>query len=176
MARLLYEIDIQISLDSINAEIFEVLHDAKVLARRYYRLTGKPLGITGDVAEFESAPKLGLDLHCARKAGYDAAEIRNGCPIHIQIKGRCVVNPTKIVGRLGSIDLAQPFDVVLLVLLDSDFNAFAMCEASRDPVVTALTKSGSKARNERVVRDSVVHGDQFAALAASAVDYLPSQG
>ncbi|WP_189664233.1 hypothetical protein [Pseudomonas marvdashtae] len=149
MAQLPVANDIQASVDSINAEIFEVLRDAKVLARRYYRLTGKPLGITGEVAEYEAATKLGLDLHCARKAGYDATEIRNGCPVHIQIKGRCVVNPARIVGRLGSIDLAQPFDAVLLVLLDSDFNAFAMYEASRYAVVAALTKPGSRARNER---------------------------
>lgn len=141
--------DIQASVDSINAEIFEVLRDAKVLARRYYRLTGKPLGITAEVAEYEAATKLGLDLHCARKAGYDATEIRNGGPVHIQIKGRCVVTPAKISGRLGSIDLAKPFDTALLVLLGSDFNAFAMYEASRDAVVTALTKPGSRVRNER---------------------------
>ncbi|WP_055134265.1 hypothetical protein [Pseudomonas mediterranea] len=141
--------EIRDRVDSINAEIFEVLRDAKVLARRYYRLTGKPLGITGEVAEYEAATKLGLDLHSARMAGFDATEMKNGCPIRIQIKGRCVVNPAKVQGRLGSIDLAQPFDVVLLVLLDSDFNAFAMYEADRDAVVTALTKPGSKARNER---------------------------
>lgn len=50
---------------------------------------------------------------------------------------------------IGAIDLKQPFDSVLLVLLDSDFNAFAMYEASRDAVAIALTKPGSKARNER---------------------------
>lgn len=32
---------------------------------------------------------------------------------------------------MGAIDLRQPFDKVLLVLLDSEFNAFAMYEASR---------------------------------------------
>lgn len=141
--------DLQTNVDPINAEILEVLRDAKVLARRFYRLTGKPLGITGEVAEYEAATILGLDLHCARQAGYDATEIRDGSPVRIQIKGRCVKNPAKLVGRLGSLDLAQPFDVVLLVLLDLDFNAFAMYEASREVVVTALTKPGSKARNER---------------------------
>lgn len=141
--------DLQANVDPINAEILEVLRDAKVLARRFYRLTGKPLGITGEVAEYEAARILGLDLHCARQAGYDATEIRNGCSVRIQIKGRCVKNPAKLVGRLGSLDLAKPFDIVLLVLLDADFNAFAMYEASRDAVVTALTKPGSKARNER---------------------------
>ncbi|WP_323164999.1 hypothetical protein [Pseudomonas atacamensis] len=41
-------------------EILEVLREAKVLARRYYDLTGKPLGITGEVAEYEAAMKLNL--------------------------------------------------------------------------------------------------------------------
>lgn len=54
----------------------------------------------------------------------------------------------KVDWSVGSIDLAQPFDAVLLVLLDLDFNAFAMYESSRDAVVSALTKPGSKARNE----------------------------
>lgn len=141
--------EVHTDTNPINTEILEVLRDAKVLARRFYRLTGKPLGITGEVAEYEAATTLGLNLHCARQAGYDATEIRNGSPVRVQIKGRCVKNPAKLIGRLGSIDLAQPFDVVLLVLLDSDFNAYAMYEASRDAVVTALTKPGSKARNER---------------------------
>ena len=67
----------------------------------------------------------------------------------IQIKGRCILNAQKITGRMGAIDLRQPFDTVLLVLLDSEFNAFAMYEASRAKVEAALTLPGSKARNER---------------------------
>ncbi|MGA5585472.1 hypothetical protein ACPCHW_04275 [Pseudomonas siliginis] len=131
------------------AEILEALHEAKILARRFYRLTGKPLGITGEVAEYEAAKKLGLNLHCARQAGYDVTAIRNGKEVRIQIKGRCVTDQSKFTGRLGSFDLAKPFDAVLLVLLDLDLNAFSMYESSRDTVVSALTKPGSKAHNER---------------------------
>ena len=39
----------------IQDEILEILKEAKVLARRFYRLTGKPLGVTGEVAEYEAA-------------------------------------------------------------------------------------------------------------------------
>ncbi|WP_350648567.1 hypothetical protein [Pseudomonas sp. HY13-MNA-CIBAN-0226] len=59
----------------IQDEILEVLKEAKVLAHRFYRLTGKPLGVTGEVAEYEAATKLGLQLHPARQAGYDATEM-----------------------------------------------------------------------------------------------------
>ncbi|UUW70546.1 hypothetical protein [Pseudomonas oryzihabitans] len=126
-----------------------LLSQAKGLARRYKELTGKPLGITGEVAEYEAARLLGLELHSARQAGYDATEIRDGSPRRIQIKGRQVTSGNRRAGRMGAIDLRQEFDSVLLVLLDDDFNAYEMREASRGDVEAALARPGSKARNER---------------------------
>lgn len=46
-----------------------------------------------------------------RLAGYDATETRDDGVAKIQIKGRCILNPMKIAGRMGGIDLRQPFDV-----------------------------------------------------------------
>lgn len=130
-------------------EVFQILRDAKLLARRYYHITGKPLGVTGEVAEFEAARILNLELELARQAGYDATGTRDGLTLKIQIKGRYFPNRKLRGGRLGSIDLKQPFDTVLLVLLDAEYNAFQIYEASRRAVETLLTRPGSKARNER---------------------------
>ena len=54
--------------------IFNVLRKAKKLAQEYRRLTGKPLGITGEVAEYEAARHLGVTLTSARQGGYDATQ------------------------------------------------------------------------------------------------------
>ena len=62
----------------------EILAEAKKLAQRYRALTGKPLGITGEVAEYEAARILGVELTPARQAGYDAIEIREGQPYRLQ--------------------------------------------------------------------------------------------
>jgi hypothetical protein len=51
--------------------------------------------------------------------------------------------------RLGSIDITKDWDAVLMVLLDERFDATAIYEADRTPIVAALTAPGSKARNER---------------------------
>ena len=48
----------------IHKEVLEVLSEAKVLALRFCWQTGKPLGIIGEVAEYEAPTKLGLKLHC----------------------------------------------------------------------------------------------------------------
>ena len=131
------------------ARIMEILAEAKKLAQEYYALTGKPLGITGEVAEYEAARILGVELTGARQAGYDAIETRGGSVRHLQIKGRCLLANCKPGQRLGSIDLTKDWDAVLVVLLDENFDATEMHEAERAEVLAALSAPGSKARNER---------------------------
>ena len=67
----------------------------------------------------------------------------------MQIKGRCVLPFAKRSQRLGAIDITKDFDAVLAVLLDVNFDATAIYEATRADVIAALTTPGSKARTER---------------------------
>ncbi|WP_249040001.1 hypothetical protein [Enterobacter roggenkampii] len=122
--------------------ILNILNEAKDVALRYYKLTNKPLGITGEIAEYEAATLLGLSLCSARQSGYDATEILDGKEYRVQIKGRYMPDPKKVSARIGAIDISKPFDSVLLVLLDENYDAFAMYEASRDVVVAALQAPG----------------------------------
>jgi hypothetical protein len=129
--------------------VMSILADAKRLAQEYRTLTGKPLGVTGEVAEFEAANILKLELTPARQAGYDAIERVNGTTRTLQIKGRCLLPNCKPGQRLSRIDVKKQWDAVLMVLLDENFDATAIYEAQRDAVIAALTKPGSKSRNER---------------------------
>jgi hypothetical protein len=132
------------------ARVREILATVKPLAAEYYRLTGKPLGVTGEVAEFIAAEHLGLELADARTAGYDA--IRNGPngPVFIQIKGRAYGDDAKPGQRLGRIKTDAQCDIVLLVLLDNaTLEPREMWEAPFPEVITRLAEPGSKARNER---------------------------
>ncbi|MGE0041379.1 MAG: hypothetical protein AB7H88_21290 [Vicinamibacterales bacterium] len=90
---------------------------------------------------------LGLKLTPARQAGYDAVRESDGRTF--QVKGRCILPGSKPGQRVGSIDVAKPFDAVILVLLDGDFDALEIHEAGRAAVIAALSAPGSKARNER---------------------------
>lgn len=138
-------------LDSVSVmdEVEHVLTEAKELARKYRRLTGKPLGITGEVAEFSAAQLLGLELADARQAGYDATRRANGGMVKIQIKGRCIPHDAKPGQRVGSIRLDCEWDTVVLVLMDEDYEVFSIYEAQRASIEEALHVPGSKARNER---------------------------
>ncbi len=131
------------------AKIESVLEDAKKVARQYKRLTGKPLGITGEVAEFTAAKLLHLELAEARQSGYDAIQKRHGKVVKIQIKGRSLPRKRNPGARIGRIQLEKEWDLVLLVLLDEDLEPIEILEADRASVTKALKAPGSKARNER---------------------------
>lgn len=55
-----------------------LLREVKELAREYYELTEKPLGVTGEIAEYEVARILKLELSRARQSGYDAVREGDG--------------------------------------------------------------------------------------------------
>jgi Family of unknown function (DUF6998) len=132
-----------------NRELIDLLQEAKTLAKRYYALTGRPLGVTGEVAEFEAVRLLKLTTAPVRQAGYDATGRINGRNERIQIKSRCFPDGIKPSAKIGKIDVDKPCDSVLLVLLDADFNATTIYWADWESVRAALIKPGSKARNSR---------------------------
>jgi uncharacterized protein DUF6998 len=129
--------------------VMEILRQTKLLAREYRQLTGKPLGVTGEIAEYEAARILNLQLTPARQAGYDALETAIGTERRLQVKGRCILEASKRSQMVPSINIEKEFDAVLLVLLDQDFEAFEIYEADRTPVIATLAAPGSRARNER---------------------------
>jgi len=131
------------------SEISQILREAKKLARNYRELTGKPLGITGELAEFTAAEILGLELSNLGQAGYDAIRKENGREIKIQIKGTSEPEKPNPGRRMGKLSLKQEWDVVVLVILDEDLEPKELYEAPRNVVAEALNKPGSKARNER---------------------------
>ena len=130
--------------------LLALLSEVKDLAQRYYAQTGRPLGVTGEVAEFEAVRLLRLRLAAVRQAGWDCTTpSRRGLVERLQIKGRCIVERSKRGAKLGKIDIRKDWDAVILVLLDATYNAYAIYRADREAVMAALMKPGSRARNER---------------------------
>jgi len=126
-----------------------IIKRAKQLAVQYYRETGKPLGITGEVAEWEASRKLGLKLCKARQDGFDAIRVRGNGPKRISIKGRRLLDNSKRSQRMGGIRLKHEWDSVVLVLLDERFEPKEIYEAERPIIKRELLRPGSKARNQR---------------------------
>lgn len=131
-----------VDLDALQVVIAAVTQ----LAMRYREITGKPLGITGEVGEYHAARLLGWQLTEARQAGFDALAPDGH---RIQIKARCILPSSGPGQRVGGIKLSHDWDTVALILMDQSFAPQAIFEARRPDIERELTKPGSKARNER---------------------------
>jgi hypothetical protein len=126
-----------------------ILGQIKPLAKMYRQTLGRPLGITGEVAEYEAIRLLNLEVCSARQEGCDAIRriVEGGINREekIQIKGRVVLK--KGAQRLGKIKLEKEWDFIVLVLLSEDFEPISVHEADRNAVQNEITRKGSKARN-----------------------------
>jgi hypothetical protein len=123
-----------------------ILKQVKMLAKEYRDVFGRPLGVTGEVAEYEACRHMNLRSMPPRHAGYDA-ETREGRKI--QIKGRVRLPDTSPSQRVGSIRFNHEWDEVWLVILDEDFDAIGIYRATRAALARAVNKPGSKARTDR---------------------------
>ncbi len=132
-----------------SARLMELLSEVKRLAKEYYRLTGRPLGVTGEIGEYEAARLLGLQLAEVRQEGYDAIGDVGMGKEFLQIKARVAHRGTKGSQRLGRIALDKPWDAVLLVVLNESFETTEIYRADRAAVEKALSAPGSRSRNER---------------------------
>src|SRR5437867_12208494 len=95
-------------------EVMSLLRQAKKLAQRYYARPGKPLGVTGEVAEYEAARILGVELTPPRQAGFDALERKGTMVRKLHIKDRCLQKNCKPRQRLSSLRQHHEWHPVLM--------------------------------------------------------------
>lgn len=125
-------------------EIGALLEQARAIAVKYHALTGKPLGITGEVGEYEAARLLDLDLKPAREPGIDAVG-RDGRTF--QIKTRVIKKGSPVASqRIGIIDISKQWDAALLVLLDDILQPLEIHEASRVAILGVVKPKGTAAK------------------------------
>ncbi|MDE1151048.1 MAG: hypothetical protein PW788_00805 [Micavibrio sp.] len=122
-----------------------ILEQAQKVAVEYYNLTGKPLGITGEIGECLVAKYLNVELAPPRAPGYDAIDRNTG--ELIQIKARKLAGTNrKQAGRVGAIKMDHEWHTTVLVILDDRFEAVAIYKATRAKLEEAIRRPGSKSR------------------------------
>jgi hypothetical protein len=108
-------------------------------------MTGKPLpGVSNEIAEHDAAKFLRLELSEDRSDGYDATRELGVGPKKVQIKARTIFNDNYRGQRLGQLKLDKDWDSVVLVLMNEDYQAFEIYEATRDDIFDNLKDNSSR--------------------------------
>ena len=127
----------------------KLITEARRIAAEYRRATGKPLGISAEIATHDACTFLDLEPD-EDAVGYDAVglngERKGQC---FQIKGRAIFDGQKGGQRLGQIKIDQDWDKILLVLMDEDFETTEIYEASREEILKDLDEVGTTSRQKR---------------------------
>jgi len=127
----------------------KLISEARRLAAEYRKTTGKPLGISGEIAEFDAADKLDLEICQERSAGYDAIGKGDREGKRVQIKGRAVFDEKKSGQRVGQLKIDQEWDLVVLVIMDENYDAIEIFEADKAAIIEAVNENKSSNRNKR---------------------------
>lgn len=86
---------------------------------------------------------MGMTLAGVRMAGYDAIKADG---TKVQIKTRYLREQDEGGRRVPAIKMNHDWDTAMLVLLDENFNARAIYEATRDVITAEVNRPGDKAR------------------------------
>lgn len=121
----------------------KLIGQARQLAAEYRRTMGKPLpGISSEIAEHDAIRLLNLIPKTDDVGGYDAIDPERDNK-RIQIKSRTIFDESKSGQRIGQVKLDQPWDSVLLVLMDEEYEPYEIYEAERDEIEEFMAKSSS---------------------------------
>ncbi|MBI2024953.1 MAG: hypothetical protein HYT03_02630 [Candidatus Harrisonbacteria bacterium] len=118
----------------ITLKIFKIVKQAISAALEYEKLSGRNLGITGEVGELLVCKKLGLKLMAdPRTAGYDAKDGRGKT---YQIKARRANNNK---GRISTFSKHQ-FHYAVLVTLDEKYRVIGLWRTTHNQLAQILLK------------------------------------
>lgn len=128
----------------------KLISETRRVAAEYRRTTGKTLGgVSGEIAEYDAARILDLELLKQKPGGYDAVGRGKRDGDRVQIKGRAIFEDSKSSQRIGQLKLDQDWDTLVLVILDDDFEPVEIYEASRETVENALEEAAAGKRNKK---------------------------
>jgi len=118
--------------------IDKLMHETRQLAAKYRMTTGTTLPVTGEIARFDVAKELNLNLIDDLTLGYDAEGLGERAGLRILIKGRVIFEDSRSTPRIGQINPDGRWDSVIMVLFDDDYMPVEMYEATNIDISTAM--------------------------------------
>jgi len=128
-------------------DVEKLMVEARKLAAQYRVATGKPLGISSEIAVHDVIRLMDLQPAENPQAGYDAIGTGEREGRRVQIKGRTISDEAKTNQRIGQIKVDQQWDSVMLILMNEQYEPLEIYEAQREQILEAVANTSSKRRN-----------------------------
>ena len=119
----------------------KLIEETRRLAAEFKRSTGTLLPVSGEIARYDVSHQLNLTLNEQQNCGFDAIGKGEREGLKVQIKSRVVGDIIKSSHRIGQLNPDGEWDLVVLSLMDDNFEAIEMYEATREEILDATSSS-----------------------------------
>lgn len=123
--------------------IDKLIEETRRLAAEFRRTTGTMLPVSAEIARYDVSHHLKLTLSDRRSKGFDAIGRDEREGLRVQIKSRVIGDSVKPGHRIGQLNPEGEWDLVILSLMDNDFEPLEMYQATREEVLQALSKTSN---------------------------------
>ncbi|MDH5434300.1 MAG: hypothetical protein OEY19_10175 [Gammaproteobacteria bacterium] len=113
-----------------------LMEQTRLVAADYHQTTGMALPVTAELARFDAIDKLDLQKTEAVE-GVDAIDPKSP-KYQFLIKGRAIFKNKKSRQKLGKLSLDQPWNALLMVLYNDEYQPTAIYQIERDIIEKEL--------------------------------------
>lgn len=131
--------------------IDKLINETRRLAAEFKRTTGTMLPVSGEIARYDVSRHLDLTLNQDCNRGYDAIGNNQREGLRVQIKSRVIGNTVKSSHRIGQLNANGDWDIVILSLMDDDFEPLEMYQATREEIINAISTANKNRGNRGAV-------------------------
>jgi len=132
--------------------IDKLINETRRLAAEFKRATGTMLPVSGEIARYDVSHHLDLTLSNDHSCGYDAIGNNQREGLRVQIKSRVIGDSVKSGHRLGQLNTKGNWDIVILSLMDDEFEPLEMYQLSRSETIEALSGTSKKSSTISVAK------------------------
>lgn len=136
--------------------IDKLIDETRRLAAEFKRSTGTMLPVSGEIARYDVSNHLNLTLHKGTSCGYDAIGNNQREGLRVQIKSRVIGEAVKSCHRIGQLNPNSAWDIVILSLMNDEFEPLEMYQLSRDEVIKALAGNSNKHNTISVAKFKII--------------------
>lgn len=124
----------------------KLIEETRRLAAEFRRTTGTMLPVSGEIARYDVSHHLELQLNNEQNASYDATGTGAREGQRVQIKGRVVGDTVKSSHRIGQFNTDSEWDLIIVSLMNDDFQPLEMYQATREEIIEALNPDSSRSK------------------------------
>jgi len=134
----------------------KLINETRRLAAEFKRTTGTMLPVSGEIARYDVSHHLNLTLNNDQSCGYDAIGNNEREGLRVQIKSRVIGDGVKSGHRVGQLNPNGSWDLVILALMNDDFEPLEMYQLSRSKVLKVLNATSKKRNTLSVAKFKII--------------------